>query len=195
MSDVEEGPHTWVSVRLGRELTQPEVALVGLVCAAFQVGPWNLQPWTSLRDFGAGTGASWSTARDLATYDGDALTRLVILAHDRCMRVSVEPSGPRRIQIRAWPRDPAGTGRGTRHPTIERAIAVVRAQHPHPVPGWKPGDTVKLSLVGTGAFELPSAEESFDTWRTFCLSVGFFVPSREELAAMAAADAAVEGEK
>jgi hypothetical protein len=58
---------------------------------------------------------------DLATFDGDVLTRLVILAHDRLVRVSVSSAGMRqRIEIH---QRTARTGSvWDRHPTIETAI-------------------------------------------------------------------------
>jgi hypothetical protein len=123
-----DGHPGWVARRLGRELSEGERALVSLVCAATALGPWNLGSWRSLRaDFG---GASVAVRDDpFATYDRDALTRLVILAHDRCLRVAVCQSGPGRLRISAHPRQREGAMH-RRHPTMEQAIGLLRASCP-----------------------------------------------------------------
>lgn len=62
----------------------------------------------------------------LATFDFDGLTRLVLLAHDRCIRAEIAPSGPGMIGITLFKR-PKRTGSGfERHPTIEEAIEMFR---------------------------------------------------------------------
>src|ERR1700749_4274377 len=58
---------------------------------------------------------------DLATYDFDALTRLVLMAHRDCYRASVDNHGPRTMKICIWKRKREG-GMCERHPTIEQAI-------------------------------------------------------------------------
>lgn len=62
----------------------------------------------------------------LATYDFDPLTRLVIGAHEHCIRVCVEPSAPQYLKIGMWPRKRDGS-MFERHPSIEDAIAEWRA--------------------------------------------------------------------
>ena len=51
-----------------------------------------------------GRGVEMSTFRDLATYDSNLLTRLVLLAHDMRCRVSINSGGPRRVKIMVHPR-------------------------------------------------------------------------------------------
>lgn len=67
---------------------------------------------------------SWQVAHygDLATYDFDTLTRLVILAHDRCIRVALTPCGPRHIRIGITRRSRTDSI-FTNHPTIQEAIS------------------------------------------------------------------------
>jgi hypothetical protein len=60
---------------------------------------------------------------DLATFDFDALTRLVFLAHDKCVRAAVEASGPRMVKICIWQRSQRDGQIWSRHPTIEQALA------------------------------------------------------------------------
>lgn len=64
-----------------------------------------------------------------STFDFDRLTVLVVLAHDRAIRVELEQSAPGRIGFHLHFR---GTRTGqmyARHPSIENAIANVRRVH------------------------------------------------------------------
>lgn len=63
-----------------------------------------------------------AAAMKLATFDFNGLTRLVILAHDRCIRVDVEPSGPQMLKMFLHHRTREGLVH-ERHPTLEEAIA------------------------------------------------------------------------
>ena len=119
----EDGRPEWVAGHLGRDLRPMERALVSLVCDALRTGPWNLK-WGSLE--GSDLRASVAVRDDrLATYDADGLTRLVILAHDRCVRLQLTQSGPGRIRVSITRRQRNGEIY-RRHPTIEQAVADVR---------------------------------------------------------------------
>ena len=59
---------------------------------------------------------------DLATFDFDQLTRLVVAAHDNCVRASVCPSGPRMVKFRLHPRFSRDGGMCEMHPTIDQAL-------------------------------------------------------------------------
>lgn len=63
-----------------------------------------------------------STSGFWATYDYDGLTRLVVLAHDRMIRVELRPSGPRMVGFALWKRHTRDGEMHKRHPTIEQAI-------------------------------------------------------------------------
>lgn len=76
--------------------------------------PGKLKPY--------GLGWAMSHFGCLSTFDSDDLTRLVLLAHDRCIRVQVEQGGPNRLRIAVWKRGREGQF-CERHPTIEQAIA------------------------------------------------------------------------
>ena len=65
----------------------------------------------------------------LATFDFDGLTRLVLLAHDRMIRVEVIPSGPRMIGLTLHKRHKRDGSMYERHPTIETAIAAHRKHY------------------------------------------------------------------
>lgn len=60
---------------------------------------------------------------DLSTYDWDRLTRLVLAAHEYCIRVSISQGGPRTVRITLTPRiNRDGCPMSERHPTIHEAI-------------------------------------------------------------------------
>ena len=67
----------------------------------------------------------------LATWDGDALTRLVFLAHDATLRLAIQPASPQYIRLLFHPRKREGS-LFERHPTIEDALAQWRTRHPAP---------------------------------------------------------------
>ena len=113
----------WVERNLGRALAPMEGELVELLCRAYRTGPWNLQPWRSLDT--AGRGACRVLDHELATFDSDALTRLVIGAHDACRRVSIHPHTFRHLRILYHPRERDGDMM-RRHPTMDEAVASFR---------------------------------------------------------------------
>ena len=75
--------------------------------------PAKLQPW--------GDGWCINHYGQLATFDFNELTRLVFMAHDKCIRVGIEHGGPRALRIAIWPRLGEGS-MSTRHPDIETAL-------------------------------------------------------------------------
>lgn len=120
-----EGHARWVESSLGRAIEASEAMLVELLCKAFRVGPWNLTPWTTLATAGPhGAKRTLRDRRDLSTFDTDALTRLVILAHDLAIRVEIRPA-MHNVRVLAHQRTREGSLMH-RHPTIEEAIADVR---------------------------------------------------------------------
>lgn len=68
-----------------------------------------------------GTGLRMTTARDLATCDGDLLTWLVILAHRHLCRVAIDSAGPRHLAIQIWARQADGRW-AARHPSLNDLI-------------------------------------------------------------------------
>lgn len=65
---------------------------------------------------------------DLATFDSDGLTRLVVLCHDRCIRMVVVAVTNRYIRLIFHPRKREGQ-MGERHPTMEQAIETIRKEY------------------------------------------------------------------
>lgn len=75
--------------------------------------------------FGRGIRASVFSGQ-LSTFDFDMLTRLVLHAHDRCIRAELIASGPGRVGIALHKRHTREGTMSTRHPTIEQAIETHR---------------------------------------------------------------------
>jgi hypothetical protein len=71
----------------------------------------------------------FNTYGPISTYDFDHLTRLVIAAHDFCVRVSISQSGPKRIKIVLHDRKREGDVT-EKHPTMEEAIETIRKRYP-----------------------------------------------------------------
>lgn len=67
----------------------------------------------------------------LSTFDFDALTRLVFLAHDDCIRVAIRPCNPQNLTLVFHGRQRTGDI-SQRHPELEDAVAAWRAKHPAP---------------------------------------------------------------
>jgi hypothetical protein len=85
-----------------------------------------------LRDIGTvslwGDGLSMTAfVGGLSTWDYDHLTRAVIMAHDRCIRLDVQPCTPKLLRLVLHKRQREG-GVSERHPTIEEAITRVRGK-------------------------------------------------------------------
>jgi hypothetical protein len=77
---------------------------------------------SKIKPFGEG----WAISHfgPLSSFDDDGLTRLVILAHEKCVRVQVEQGGPNRLRIEIWKRARSGNIY-ERHPTIDQAIQMM----------------------------------------------------------------------
>ena len=75
--------------------------------------PHRLKPW--------GFGWQITHGNSLATFDFDSMTRLVRLAHERCMRVEINPCNMRYLRIILHKRKREGSI-CDRHPTIEQAF-------------------------------------------------------------------------
>lgn len=84
---------------------------------------------SEIKEFGVGWSVTTESHR-FATFDFDALTRLVFLAHDRCVRAQIDQGGPRRIKITIWQRYQRDGSMMMRHPTLQDATETWRRSHP-----------------------------------------------------------------
>lgn len=80
---------------------------------------WTDPEWIEVAAYGS-----------LDTYDGNRLTKLVLLAHALCVRVEVNPCNMRYLKLCFSPRLRDG-GTWKRHPTIDQAVAEFRRYY-----GW-----------------------------------------------------------
>lgn len=84
-----------------------------------------------VKEFGAGV--ETNIRCDLATFDFNQLTRIVFMAHDRCIRVAVQPSGPGMIKLCAFKRHKREGQMWERHPTLDEAVKEYRKKNPKPI--------------------------------------------------------------
>lgn len=76
--------------------------------------------------WGEGIKLNSTCSNSLATFDFDGLTHLVVLAHDRMIRVEITPSGPGMIGFVCSKRNTREGRMHERHPSIEEAITRIR---------------------------------------------------------------------
>lgn len=70
---------------------------------------------------------------ELATYDASLLTELVVLCHDRCIRLEIRGKGPRYLGLGFSIRQRTKSV-FTHHPTMEEAVARTRERYTEPTP-------------------------------------------------------------
>lgn len=95
------------------------VAFFAALCRGEHHIPGSRYKGESVKPYGVGFVVSHGGY--LASYDDNMLTRLVLLAHERCVRVEVFHGGPNRVRIAIWGRERTGDI-VQRHVTIEHAI-------------------------------------------------------------------------
>jgi hypothetical protein len=66
-----------------------------------------------------GYGIQVSYLGDVATYDGDVMTRMVLIAHAEAVRFSLGNGGPHRLKLEAHPREHGHDSWAKRHPTLD----------------------------------------------------------------------------
>lgn len=77
------------------------------------------------KEFGSGIEINTSTRR-FATYDYDGMTRIVVLAHDRCIRAEFAPSGAGKLKIILHKRHSREGDMTEKHPTLEDNVKRIR---------------------------------------------------------------------
>lgn len=104
------------------DMTEAQRACFDLLCDVFH-GEHHAPE--RVYAFGRGIKCNAESHR-LSTFDFDYLTRLVVLAHDACVRVEIVSSGPGRIGLVLHKRAGRTGSSYDRHPTMEEAIERVR---------------------------------------------------------------------
>lgn len=95
------------------------------VLAVTYRGIHHVPYWNRRRKIGSHS-LKVSVLSGLSTWDYDELTRLVIAAHDECVRLEIHSSAPRMLRLSFSLREREGNIT-ERHPTIEQAIERIRA--------------------------------------------------------------------
>ena len=123
-----QAKRTWVESHLNCDLTDFQRDCVQLLCSAMNTGVYNIQcNWNKVEwNYGFSGVAFVVSHSDWSTFDFDRLTRLVIGAHDQCIRVNLSPVAPGRMRIAMFQRERTGQ-MSVRHPAIEDAIANYRS--------------------------------------------------------------------
>lgn len=103
-----------------KDMTDEQQQCFALLCTVFG-GPHHLP-----RVYDWGGGIKCNLMYRLATTDFSHLTHLVVLAHDRCIRVEVGPCNAQCISVVLHKRTSRVGDFWARHPTIEDAIQTVR---------------------------------------------------------------------
>jgi hypothetical protein len=102
---------------------EEEARIERVLAAAFR-GIHHVPGWPRRKE--CGEGVSIIKLAGLATFDWDELTRLVIAAHDECVRVEILPASPRDLKILLHTRVRDAESSYERHPTMEEAVARLR---------------------------------------------------------------------
>ena len=105
-----------------RDMTTDQLACFDLLAKVFY-GEHHVPP---VRSFGDGIKCHVYSGK-LATFDFDYLTRLVVLAHDQCIRVEICQGGPGTVGVALHKRHTREGRMSERHPTIEDAIQKIRS--------------------------------------------------------------------
>lgn len=116
-------PHEWVERNTGRTLTVFQKTAVRVLVDGMGTGVYNIPiRWDSV-DWEWGSGVAFVVYCDgWSTFDFSQLTRLVISAHDHCVRVEVAPRAPNYMRVAIHQRKGREGSMYERHPTIEQAI-------------------------------------------------------------------------
>lgn len=126
------------NIRGHEALSEFQRLAIDILCAAMRTGPHNIGCLSrfdpSKRQ---GIRLKWSNQISfpirygcLATADGNCLTRLVILAHEFCVRVEINPCNAQHLRVYMGKRDENARDSWTEgHPTIEKAIESLRNQY------------------------------------------------------------------
>lgn len=75
-----------------------------------------------------GNGWSMNHNGELATFDYNQMSRLVIMCHDTAIRASIRQGAPGGVKICIWKREREGSW-SKRHPNIEDQITEVRSHY------------------------------------------------------------------
>lgn len=76
---------------------------------------------------GDGVWCELEAHNQLSTHDYDSLTRLIVMAHDRCIRAEIRPCGTKRLTLILSKRIREGAYT-ERHPALEENVSKIRKE-------------------------------------------------------------------
>lgn len=79
---------------------------------------------SDIKEFGPGFYVSYRG--DMATFDFNQLTKMVVLAHDKCYRFSIAPNGPMALKIIIHKREGREGSMTKIHPELEEHVKTIR---------------------------------------------------------------------
>lgn len=117
----------WLARTLGEKLTPLATEAADVLGQVYQGiyhlprSNWEPKRWKDPRFV-------WATVPGgISTVDGFHLTALVVLCHDRRLRVEISSAGPRDLRLTFHPRPTREGGIAQRCPHLERHVATIRA--------------------------------------------------------------------
>ena len=121
------GRADWVEGYLKIALTDFQRDCVDLICDAQTCGPYDFKSTFNSANWEHGNGVRFTISpMGLATFDFNGLTRLVVGAHDKCIRVEIRPCNMQRLEVTMFKREGREGSISRRHPTMEGAIELSR---------------------------------------------------------------------
>lgn len=94
------------------------------VLAVAYRGIHHVEGWEKRQPYGPGV--SVLVDAGISTFDFDVLTRLVVAAHDECVRLEISGAGHYSLRLAFHSREREGR-MSERHPTMEQAIDAARS--------------------------------------------------------------------
>lgn len=123
----------WIHRTLGKELSPFAVEVADLIGTLVH-GIYHVSAEVKKIDWSNTYWIEWRTHMTFASTDFAALTELVVLAHDRCIRVNIEPCSRTTLRILFTPRkrkrDPDDYSVSL-HPTLEENMERIREYQDH----------------------------------------------------------------
>ncbi len=118
----------WVWKAQKKEMSHFGIEVANLI-GQLTCGIYHVSDETRKMDWGSDHYIEWRTRWPLATTDNDGLTELVLLAHDRCIRVEIAGCSQWTVKVIFTPRKRGDASSCLNHPDIEPHVQEIRRRH------------------------------------------------------------------
>ena len=118
----------WIYDVLGKELSPFATEVADLIGTLVQ-GIYHVSDEVKKIDWSDTHWIEWRTHMSFATTDFSRLTELIVLAHDRCIRVEIEPCSRTTLRVMFTPRKRSHEVHGCSirsHPSLEDNVTRIR---------------------------------------------------------------------